>query len=109
MDAVGDAALYMPVQRHAALGQEGDLLPPRFMRRVFDGDMIECLRMHGRVGGRRRSLNKRNVVVTQFAVPFAAVETHRGPPAWIGAAGCADMAEAEQLGPETMRFQYRGR
>src|SRR5271154_4920815 len=60
--------------------------------------------MRGRIGRRGRSLDSCDVMMTQSAVALAAVEAHWGLPGGIGATGCADLTEAEQLGPETMRL-----
>jgi hypothetical protein len=94
-----------PVNRHAVRGQEGDLLMPGLLRRVFDGDVVQRLRPLGEIAG-QHLLDQRDVVVMQLAIALAAVEAHPGARHAIrdGATQGANMAEAEKFGPEAMGF-----
>src|SRR5471032_2405026 len=101
MNAVRGGPLHAEMQFYAMRRQEIDLRQPGSAAGVFDGDMIEQLSIAGLPPGR---LVQTDVMVVQLAVALATVETHR----WRGArrrrAKGADVAKAQQIGPEIVRF-----
>src|ERR1700730_13422175 len=105
VEAVGHAVIDAAVELDTLAAQKGELLEPRLAARHRNRDMVDRNRRFEHVPIRRwgrqvRVLAESDVVVVHLPAMVAAVKAHLA----VAPQRYADLLEAEDLGPEAVRF-----